>query len=125
MSGAFARFVVVVAAVACVASVASGCLPKDGDVPAGVAFSDDFARSELGDKYVKRGGTWRIVDGKLATLGEHNQPLWLDVPLARNVRVEFTTVSRSSAVDTKIEIFGDGVRHESGYIVILADNARH
>ena len=33
--------------------------------------------------------------------------------------VEFTTLSRSPAVDTKIEIFGDGVRHESGYIVIF------
>lgn len=92
-----------------------GCAPKAAPVP----FADDFARAELGAKYVKTGGTWRILDGKLSTLGEHNLPLWLDVPLARNTRVEFTTVSHAPAVDTKIEIFGDGLRHESGYSVIL------
>jgi len=94
----------------------SGC-PKP--VPAGEAFHDDFARAELGPRYKKTGGSWRIVDGKLSTLGDHNLALWLDVPLSRNVRVEFTTISRSPAVDTKIEIFGDGVRHESGYSVII------
>jgi hypothetical protein len=33
--------------------------------------------------------------------------------------VEFTAWSNSDAVDTKIEIFTDGVRHESGYVIIL------
>lgn len=95
------------------------CLPKrnEGQV---APFADEFARAELGDKYQKTGGSWRLVEGALHTMGDHNQPLWLDVPLARNTRVEFTTTSHSPAVDTKIEIFGDGVRHESGYIVIFA-----
>lgn len=84
------------------------------------AFADAFGRPDLGARYRKTGGSWRVLEGGLHTMGDHNQPLWLDVPLARNVRVEFTTVSRSPAVDSKIEIFGDGVRHESGYIVIFA-----
>ena len=121
-----------------VALTGLGCLPKRDEAPeakaktspdgepaaakaasATLPFSDDFNREKLGPLYKKTGGTWRITDGKLHSVGEQNIPLWLDVPLTKNVKVEFTTTSRSPAVDTKIEIFGDGVRHESGYIVIL------
>ncbi|OGQ10272.1 MAG: hypothetical protein A2138_16545 [Deltaproteobacteria bacterium RBG_16_71_12] len=87
--------------------------------PAPAPFADDFNRAQLGPHFPSGVASWRIVDGALSSLGDHNQPLWLDVPLARNVRVEFTAWSRSPAVDTKVEIFGDGMRHESGYIVIL------
>jgi len=110
-------------AVLLVSSTTTGaCVPKGDDRAAAppAPFSDDFERAELGPKYKKTGGTWAIDDGALHSTGEKNIPLWLDVPLSKNVRVEFTTVSRSPAVDTKIEIFGDGLRHESGYIVILA-----
>lgn len=95
------------------------CMPKKSTEGAPEAFQDSFDRSDLGAKYLKRGGTWSISDGTLRSTGEKNIPLWLDVPLSKNVKVEFTTLSRSTAVDTKIEIFGDGMRHESGYIVIL------
>jgi hypothetical protein len=85
----------------------------------GQPFSDDFERAELGPHYTKRGGTWRIISGKLATLGEHNLPLWCNVPLGTNAKIEFTTTSHSDAVDTKVEVFGDGERFESGYSVII------
>jgi hypothetical protein len=98
----------------------AACLPKTDDASAPAPFSDDFERDDLGPRYKKSGGTWTIKDGALHSTGEKNIPLWLDVPLSKNVRVELTTVSRSPAVDTKIEIFGDGLRHESGYIIILA-----
>jgi hypothetical protein len=116
MRTSIASFVVVTIALA---GAGGACLPKreSGEV---APFRDEFAREELGAQYRKTGGSWRIVDGALHTMGDHNQPLWLDVPLAKNTRVEFTTTSHSPAVDTKIEIFGDGVRHESGYIVIFA-----
>ncbi|MCC7074503.1 MAG: hypothetical protein IT383_24565 [Deltaproteobacteria bacterium] len=94
-----------------------GCPRSTSDAPP-TPFADDFNRDVLGVRY-RAAGSWRVVDGALASVGDHNQPLWLEVPLARNVRVEFTAWSRSSAVDTKVEIFGDGLRHESGYIVIL------
>lgn len=91
---------------------------RTGNDAAPAPFADDFNRDALGPHY-RAAGSWRIVDGALSSVGDHNQPLWLDVALAKNVRVEFTAWSRSPAVDTKIEIFGDGLRHESGYIVIL------
>ncbi len=100
-----------------------GCPPEAGKTPSAADFTgfrDDFERDALGDKYVKKGGTWGVENGALHSVGEHNIPLWLDVALPKNVRVEFTAWSNSKAVDTKIEIFGDGLRHESGYIVILA-----
>jgi hypothetical protein len=101
-------------------AVSTSCLPSKGSEAPPAPFADDFERAELGPHYRKQGGSFRIDEGKLRTFGDHNLPLWLDVPLARNTRVEFTTISRSPAVDTKIEIFGDGLRHESGYSVILA-----
>lgn len=107
-------------------AVSLGCLPKqdssssaEATPAAAVPFADDFNRASLGEHYKKTGGTWEVIDGQLHSSGEKNVPLWLDAPLSKNVRVEFTTLSKSRAVDTKVEIFGDGLRHESGYIVIL------
>jgi len=102
------------------AIVGTSCLPTfPRETPPGVAFADDFSSSMLGERYNVQGGSWRVADGALVTLGDKNLPLWLRAPLARNVRVEFTSKSASSAVDMKVEIFGDGIRHESGYIVIV------
>lgn len=100
--------------------LATGCLPKAGaDKAITEPWKDDFNRGELGERYKKTGGTWTVEDGALHSTGDRNIPLWLDVPLPKNVKVEFTAWSNSPQVDTKIEIFGDGLRHESGYIVIL------
>ena len=66
-----------------------------------------------------QGGSWRVVDGALTTLGDRNLGLWLRTPLSRNTRIEFTSTSSSAAVDMKVEVFGDGIRHESGYVVIV------
>ena len=102
-------------------AAAGACLPDGAKPPGAITapFRDNFDRGSLGEKYLKTGGTWSIKDGALHSEGEKNIPLWLDVPLPKNVRVEFTAWSLSPAVDTKIELFGDGLRHESGYIVIL------
>ncbi len=100
---------------------ASACMPKDSASKDAISapFEDDFERAALGERYRKSGGTWEIKDGALHSSGEQNIPLWLDVPLPKNVKIEFTAWSLSPQVDTKIEVFGDGLRHESGYIVIL------
>jgi len=124
VAAAVASLVLLVGAVALVALstffALSACTPtKSASPKLREPFRDDFSREELGPKYVKRGGTWRILDGALSTSGDHNLPLWLDVALPTNVRIEFTTISRSPAVDTKIELFGDGLRHESGYSLIV------
>lgn len=103
--------------------VCSGCLPTFTSTPAAVAVHDEFADQDAGEALAARanvqGGSWRVVDGKLSTLGDHNLPLWLDAPLSKNTRIEFTSTSGSAAVDMKVEVFGDGIRHESGYIVIV------
>lgn len=102
------------------ASLAGGCMrsPEPG-VALGQGFTDDFDRESLGSHYKAMGGSWRIADGALVSHGDKNVPLWLDVKLPQNVEVSMTVWSDSPAVDTKLEIFGDGVRHESGYIVIF------
>jgi hypothetical protein len=107
--------------------VASMCLLSCGNRPAqrvNTPWQDDFERDVLGDDYDHRGGTYRLLpsplDGRaLSTLGDHNLPLWSTRALPRNVRVEFDALADSNAVDIKLEVFGDGVRHESGYIVVL------
>lgn len=82
-------------------------------------MSDDFSNADLDARYNHQGGSWRVVAGKLNTLGDRNLPLWLDAPLSKNVRITFTSSSASSDIDMKAEIFGDGIRHESGYIVFV------
>lgn len=108
---------------ALVTSSTGGCLPHDraarGAVTASSPFVDEFDDVDLGDRYFAQGGSWRVVRGALTTLGDRNLPLWLDESLPRNVRVDVDVTSASTAVDMKVELFGDGVRHESGYIVIV------
>jgi hypothetical protein len=102
------------------AASSSACLPTfPATAAGGVAHADDFSDADLGNRYHLQGGSWRVVDGALSTLGDRNLPLWLRSPLSCNVRVEFTSTSASPAVDMKVEIFGDGIRHESGYIVVV------
>jgi hypothetical protein len=47
-----------------------------------------------------------------------NNPLWLQAKLPRDVAVEFDVRSQSQEGDIKVEIFGDGSDHASGYILI-------
>lgn len=114
------RLRVGVCAVVSLVSLVSSCLPTfPARAPAGVAVVDDFSDPDLASRYHLQGGSWRVVDGALSTLGDRNLPLWLRAPLSENVRVEFTSMSTTPAVDMKVEIFGDGIRHESGYVVIV------
>jgi hypothetical protein len=102
---------------------ATGCWPRERPAKAVVSldgpYVDDFDDRDLGDRYFVQGGSWRVVDGTLTTLGDRNLPLWLDVSLPRNVRVEVDATSSSAAVDIKVELFGDGVRHQSGYVAVV------
>ncbi|MEM1347611.1 MAG: hypothetical protein AAGI01_03580 [Myxococcota bacterium] len=87
-------------------------------------FEDDFERTELGRHWSRgegEGGTgrWILEGGEVRARDMHNDPLWLSRPLPENVRVEFDAKARSADGDLKFEIFGDGKRHESGYIVIF------
>ncbi len=88
-------------------------------------FSDDFERGSPGEDYLQgaadtgwTAGSWRIEEGKLKAEKIHNAALWLKRPLPEKVRVEFDARALAQEGDVKCEIFGDGLTHQSGYILI-------
>jgi hypothetical protein len=92
-----------------------------GEAEAGVAlpFSDDFSQPSTVERhYFSTGGHWRVVDGQLLSPGVKNNPLWLKASLPANVAVEFDVRSEGNAGDIKVELFGDGTDHASGYVFI-------
>ncbi len=92
--------------------LAAGCT-RHPTPPAG-PFQDDFDRAELGPNWHSHNpGAYRIIDGELDIKLAHNQPLWLARPIPRDVRIDFDCTPLDPAVDMKVEVFGDGERHES------------
>lgn len=84
-----------------------------------VPYQDDFSsRERLEQNYWSTGGHARIVNGELLSPGVKNNPLWLKAKLPQNVAVEFDVRSMSPEGDIKVELFGDGSDHASGYIFI-------
>lgn len=105
-----------------------GCKTREiGDAPAEVGalvFSDSFERAELGNNW-QRGtgesgaGKWKIKDGWVHGSALRNDPLWLAQELPAKVRVEFDAKALSPVGDLKVEVFGDGENHASGYVLIF------
>ena len=85
-----------------------------------IPYRQDFSSPSLGPEWDSRGGGWSVVDGRLFNDGAHNVPLWLSAALPDDVAVSVLAESRSPAVDLKVELFGDGADHASGYVVILS-----
>ena len=87
-------------------------------------YSDDFERTAVGPQW-KRGegergsGKWTIRDGALHGNALKNDPLWFQKPIPTNGRVTFDATALSAEGDLKVEIFGDGKNHASGYVVIF------
>jgi hypothetical protein len=118
-------------AIAVAAAVAVSCSGKSGDQAQPSAgrkvFEDRFDRAELGADWLDTsGGRFAIVNGELHVRGARNKPLWLKRKLPRDARIEFTARSESSAVDIKVEAFGDGRSRAkklsytaTSYVVIL------
>ncbi len=85
---------------------------------------DDFSAPTLGRDW-SRGkgeggkGKWKVVAGELRGQNMHNDPLWWKRPLPERVRVEFTARALAAEGDLKVEIFGDGDAHASGYVLIF------
>jgi hypothetical protein len=100
--------------------VLAGLLACTARPTVSLPYTQDFSAPTLGSEWSSTGGGWQVVDGRLHNGGAHNVPLWLSAALPRDVRVTFLAESKSDAVDLKVEIFGDGRRHESGYIVVVA-----
>ncbi len=82
-------------------------------------FADNYEDpSTVGKNYFSTGGFYRSVNGELLSPGVKNNPLWLKAKLPQNVAVEFDVKSMSPEGDIKVEIFGDGSDHASGYVLI-------
>ncbi|MFT3706647.1 MAG: hypothetical protein QM817_03175 [Archangium sp.] len=82
-------------------------------------FREDFENpASVQEKFWSSGGLWRTEKGQLLSPGVKNNPLWLKADLPNDVAVEFDVRSQSPEGDIKVEIFGDGSDHASGYILI-------
>ena len=97
-----------------------------GEAPAhlpGPSFADDFERHEVGPSWWSTGGPWAIRRGELWGAGARNNPLWLAMPLPRDVAVAFTARSETATGtrpgDIKFEVFGNGRSAASGYVLIF------
>ncbi|MFN3197769.1 MAG: hypothetical protein ACE366_05060 [Bradymonadia bacterium] len=90
-----------------------------------LVFEDAFERGEVGGDYLPakadqgwEAGTWIIENGRLKGQGIHNATLWLQKPLPEKVRIEVDVRAEGDKGDLKVEAFGDGRMHQSGYIFI-------
>jgi hypothetical protein len=88
-------------------------------------FRDDYSNpATVAEKYFSTGGLWRTdtlpnsQERWLLSPGVKNNPLWLEASLPNDVAVEFDVKSMSPEGDIKVEIFGDGTDHASGYVLI-------
>lgn len=100
------------------------CLRGDPEATvAGPSHADAFDRARIGPDWTSAGGHWQIRGGELWSPGVRNNPLWLRMRLPRDVAVEFSARSETRggprAGDVKVEIFGDGRTHASGYVLVL------
>ena len=100
--------------------------PTEAPATGKLVYSDDFERAQPGADYFQAkpdlgwsAGKWRIKEGRLWGEQIHNATLWLQRPLPEKVRIEFDARAQTETGDVKCEVFGDGRRHQSGYIVIF------
>jgi hypothetical protein len=103
----------------------AGPAPDDptSDFCAGVGvFTDEFDAPEIDAAHwsVDPEGQWTVSDGWLrGNPGNKNRAMWLKEGLPERVRIEFDARGESVHGDLKVEVFGDGKAHESGYILIF------
>lgn len=89
-----------------------------------LVFEETFDDREPGTHW-KRGegedgrGRWRVEDGWMVGNDIKNDALWLERELPDDVRIEWDVQAMSPIGDIKVEAFGDGETHESGYIFIF------
>ncbi len=84
-----------------------------------VPYSTDFSDTAVVERdFSSTGGLWRVINGELFSPGVKNNPLWLKAKLPQNVAVDFDVRAMTNEGDAKVEIFGDGSDHASGYVLI-------
>ena len=89
------------------------------DVP--LPFADDFSNpGTVAAHYQSLGSLPRVVNGELLSPGVKNNPLWLRAKLPDNVAVEFDARASSTEGEIRVELFGNGLDHLSGYELVYA-----
>jgi hypothetical protein len=84
------------------------------------AYQNDFSKPDsVSNDFFSTGALWRVENGALLSPGSKNNPLWLRTRLPDDAVVEFDVKSMSPEGDIKVEIFGNGIDHASGYILIF------
>jgi hypothetical protein len=93
-------------------------LPEAG-VP--LPFVDDFSNpATVAAHYHSLGGFPRVLNGELLSPGTKNYPLWLKATLPDNVLIEFDAHTPSPEGEIRVELFGNGIDHLSGYEIVYA-----
>lgn len=111
--------------------VAGGCeeIPRTYSTRAEdgvVLFRDDFERTELGPAWVQTGPGATVDRGVLKLQDLRNHPVWLDLALPDDIRIEFDAWATTEEGDVKVELAGDGRSSATsvnyvatGYVVIF------
>jgi len=82
-------------------------------------FVDDFSDTgTVAAHYRSLGGFPRVVNGELLSPGTKNNPLWLKAILPDNVSIEFDAHAPSQDSEIRVELFGNGYDHLSGYELV-------
>jgi hypothetical protein len=89
-----------------------------------LVFEETFDDQEPGTHWVRGQGEggrgkWRVEDGWMVGNDIKNDALWLEKELPDEVRIEWDVEAMSPVGDIKVEAFGDGRTHESGYVFIF------
>ncbi|HFE45682.1 MAG TPA: hypothetical protein ENJ18_09350 [Nannocystis exedens] len=89
-------------------------------------FSENFDGDALSDNWRITGKGAQVDSGTLLVEGLHNHPVWLNVELPDDVRIEFDAIAEGEEGDIKVEVAGDGTSFAktasytaSGYVVIF------
>lgn len=82
-------------------------------------YEDDFSSpATVAAHYFSTGGQWRTAGGELFSPGVKKNALWLKAKLPQNVVIDFDARCPSAEGDIRVEVFGNGVDHLSGYELI-------
>jgi hypothetical protein len=73
-----------------------------------VVFRDSFDGDTLGPHWNPTADGARVDNGVLKQEGLQNHPLWLDVPLPDDFRIDFDAWAMDPDGDIKVELCGDG-----------------
>ncbi len=83
-------------------------------------YQSDFSKADsVNTDFFSTGALWRAENGELVSPGSKNNPLWLKTKLPDDAVVEFDVKSLSPEGDIKVEIYGNGIDHASGYVLIF------